>query len=100
MLARTFSGAVNGIDGRLVEIEVNLSAGGRTLTMLQTNAAFNQGNSGGPLFDTQGKVVGVVTAKLSGSESADSSVEGLGFALPIDDLLDAVNAWLSAARSA
>ncbi|MBQ6159715.1 MAG: trypsin-like peptidase domain-containing protein [Oscillospiraceae bacterium] len=76
-----------------------VSAGGRTLTMLQTNAAFNQGNSGGPLFDTQGKVVGVVTAKLSGSESADSSVEGLGFALPIDELLDTVNAWLSAARS-
>lgn len=76
-----------------------INTGSATYTMLQTNAAINKGNSGGPLFDAAGRVVGMVTAKISATTS-DNTVEGLGFALPIDELLDTVNAWLSAARSA
>ena len=54
--------------------------------MLQTDAAINSGNSGGPLFNMRGEVVGIITAKYSGSSSSGASIEGIGFAIPIDDL--------------
>ncbi|MBR3704774.1 MAG: PDZ domain-containing protein, partial [Oscillospiraceae bacterium] len=54
--------------------------------MIQISAAVNSGNSGGPLFNTYGEVVGIVSAKYS-SSSSGASVEGLGFAIPIDDVL-------------
>lgn len=50
------------------------------INMFQIDAAVNEGNSGGPVFDTSGKVIGIVTAKYS-----SSGVEGLGFAIPIND---------------
>ena len=50
------------------------------MNLLQTNASINPGNSGGGLFDDQGNLIGIVVAKSSGT-----SVEGLGFAIPIDD---------------
>ena len=64
--------------------------GGKTLTMLQINAAINKGNSGGPLFNEAGRVVGIVNAKLgaSGKEADAEILEGLGFALPINGILD------------
>ena len=74
-----------------------VNTGSTTLTMLQTNAAINKGNSGGPLFDAAGRVVGVVTAKIS-APGGDNTVEGLGFALPINDVMEIVTPWLSAAR--
>ena len=66
-----------------------VDTGGRTLEMLQINAAVNKGNSGGPLFDEAGRVVGMVTAKLAapGAEPAAEALEGLGFALPINAVL-------------
>lgn len=58
-----------------------------SLNMLQTNCAINPGNSGGPLFNEYGQVVGITTAKVSNSGSSGSaSVEGLGFAIPINDV--------------
>ena len=57
---------------------------GRTMTMIQTNAALNNGNSGGPLMNLYGEVVGIVSAKYS--SYADTTVEGLGFAIPINDV--------------
>ena len=61
--------------------------------MLQTNAAINRGNSGGPLFDAEGRVVGVVTAKYAGAEGGESA-EGLGFALPINDVMKLAELWM------
>ena len=58
-----------------------------TLNVLQTNCAINPGNSGGPLFDSYGNVVGIVSAKYTQSGSGVSA-EGLGFALPINDVKD------------
>lgn len=52
---------------------------GRNRTLLQTDAAINEGNSGGALFNAKGQLVGIVVAKGSGS-----GIEGLGFAIPID----------------
>lgn len=60
---------------------------GTILNMIQTDAAINPGNSGGPLFNMKGEVVGITTAKYSGTTSSGASIEGLGFAIPIDDVL-------------
>ena len=59
---------------------------GATINMIQTDAAINSGNSGGPLFNMKGEVVGITTAKYSGSSASGASIEGIGFAIPIDDV--------------
>lgn len=59
---------------------------GRTINMLQTDAAINSGNSGGPLFNMRGEVVGITTAKYSGTSNSGASIEGIGFAIPMDDV--------------
>ncbi|MBR5534251.1 MAG: trypsin-like peptidase domain-containing protein [Ruminiclostridium sp.] len=59
---------------------------GRQMNMIQTDCAINSGNSGGPLFNSHGEVIGIVSAKYS-----SSGVEGLGFAIPMDDVADMVN---------
>lgn len=57
------------------------------INMLQTDAAINSGNSGGPMFNMKGQVVGITTAKYSGSTASGASIEGIGFAIPIDDVI-------------
>ena len=54
--------------------------------MIQVDTSINPGNSGGPLFNQYGEVVGIVTAKTS-SDGNGNAAEGLGFAIPIDDVL-------------
>jgi len=61
------------------------------ISMIQTDAAINPGNSGGPLFNMQGQVVGITTAKYSGTTNSGASIEGIGFAIPIDDVLPIIN---------
>lgn len=56
------------------------------INMLQTDVAINSGNSGGPLFNMYGEVVGITTAKYSGTTSSGVSIEGISFAIPIDDV--------------
>ena len=56
-----------------------------TISMIQTDAAINPGNSGGPLFNMAGEVVGITTAKYSGLSASGASIEGIGFAIPMDD---------------
>lgn len=58
----------------------------KTMTLLQTDAAINAGNSGGGLFDANGNLIGIVDAKVS-----SEGVEGLGFAIPISNALDTIN---------
>ena len=78
-------------DGIVSAVDRDVQVDGRTMTLIQTNAALNSGNSGGPLINVYGQVVGINTIKMS---SAYSSIEGLGFAIPtssiqrlVDDLL-------------
>ena len=65
---------------------------GRQMNMIQTDCAINSGNSGGPLFNSHGEVIGIVSAKYSsGGSSSSASVEGLGFAIPMDDVAQMVS---------
>ena len=63
---------------------------GEVMNMLQTDTAINSGNSGGPLFNMYGQVIGITTAKYSSSGSSSASIEGIGFAIPINDVKDMV----------
>ena len=65
-----------------------ITTDGSQINMLQTDAAINPGNSGGPLFNMMGQVIGITTAKYSGTTSSGASIEGIGFAIPIDDVID------------
>lgn len=56
---------------------------GKTFKLIQTDAAINSGNSGGALVNSQGKVIGINTLKLSGT-----GIEGMGFAIPINSTTD------------
>ena len=64
----------------------DVSTDGTSINMLQTDASINSGNSGGPLFNMKGQVIGITTAKYSGNTSSGASIEGIGFAIPIDDV--------------
>lgn len=70
-------------NGIISAINRDLTVGDRTMTLIQTNAALNNGNSGGPLINCYGQVIGINTVKMSSYYTAKASVEGLGFAIPI-----------------
>ncbi len=57
----------------------------KKMNLIQTDAAINNGNSGGPLLNSSGQVVGINSAKMSSSYSTSASVEGLCFAIPIKE---------------
>ena len=61
------------------------------ISMLQTDAAINPGNSGGPLFNMYGEVIGITTAKYSGTTNSGASIEGIGFAIPIDNVMGIIS---------
>lgn len=63
-----------------------ISTDGTAINMLQTDAAINSGNSGGPLFNMYGEVIGITTAKYTGASSSGATIEGIGFAIPINDV--------------
>lgn len=64
---------------------------GTQINMLQTDAAINPGNSGGPLFNMKGEVIGITSAKYSGTTTSGATIEGIGFAIPMDDVLGMLN---------
>ena len=65
-------------------------SGGTTMNLIQTDAAINSGNSGGALFNMYGEVVGVTNAKYSSSSSSEASIDNIGFAIPINSIMDIV----------
>ncbi len=66
-------------NGIISAISRDISYKGRSMTLLQTNTALNEGNSGGALFNMHGQVVGITNMKMM---SSYSSIEGIGFAIP------------------
>ena len=81
-------------DGIVSAINRDVTAGGRTLTLIQTNAALNSGNSGGPLINCFGQVVGINAMKI-GTFTDNAGVEGLGFAIPSTTVKDIVDQIIS-----
>ena len=75
-------GIISGKD-RMVEVSLSSSAGNYVMKVLQTDAAINSGNSGGPLCNANGEVIGITSLKL-----VSESVEGMGFAIPIEVALN------------
>ncbi len=61
------------------------------ISMIQTDAVINPGNSGGPLFNMYGQVIGITTAKYSGTTGSGATIEGIGFAIPIDDVMPIIH---------
>ena len=61
--------------------------------LIQTDAAINSGNSGGPLVNDKGQVIGINSMKISSSysSSSEAAIEGLGFAIPINEAQEIVN---------
>ena len=82
----------------------HVSSTGRSITMsdgtvmnnmIQTDCTINSGNSGGPLFDSYGRVVGITSAKLSNNgQSSQATIEGIGFAIPINDVIGIVTDYM------
>ena len=91
-LGEEFRGTLT--NGIVSAINRDVTTGGRTLTLIQTNAALNSGNSGGPLINCYGQVIGINTMKMGDSMSI-AGVEGLGFAIPSATVSDIVNQLIS-----
>ena len=70
-------------DGIVSAINRDVDVDGVTMTLIQTNAALNNGNSGGPLINRYGQVIGINVMKMGMDRWSIASVEGLGFAIPI-----------------
>ncbi len=72
-------GGISAVDREIPVNDASAPDGYRTMVLIQHDAAINNGNSGGGLFDYTGRLLGVVNAKISAT-----GVEGLGYAIPID----------------
>lgn len=77
-------------NGIVSAINRNVNVNGRTMNLIQTNAALNSGNSGGPLINSCGQVIGINTIKI-GAFTDSAGVEGLGFAIPSAVVKDIVS---------
>ena len=77
-------------DGIISAINRDVAMNGRTMTLIQTNAALNSGNSGGPLINCYGQVIGINTMKI-GAFADSAGVEGIGFAIPSATVKDIVD---------
>lgn len=89
-LGEQFSGTMT--TGIISGVSRDINYNSRTMTLLQTNAALNSGNSGGALFNIYGQVVGITNMKMMGSFT--SAIEGVGFAIPTSTVKQMVDAIL------
>lgn len=66
--------------------------GQESVNLIQTDAAINPGNSGGPLVNTKGQVIGINSMKIGSQAAGDAGVEGIGFAIPINEVKNKIDA--------
>ena len=85
-LGETFRSTLT--DGIISAIERGITYNGHSMTLLQTNTALNEGNSGGALFNMYGQAIGITNMKMM---SSYSSIEGIGFAIPSSTVREVVN---------
>lgn len=76
--------------GIVSALDRQVTIGDKNMTLIQTDAPINSGNSGGPLLNSCGQVIGINSAKMSSSYGS-ASIEGLGFAIPINDARTIIN---------
>ena len=76
--------------GMVSSVNRTINVDGTPFNMIQTDTSINPGNSGGPLLNSYGEVVGIVSAKYSSYGTSGESVEGLGFAIPINDVISMI----------
>jgi serine protease Do len=81
----TLGGSVT--EGIVSAVDRTLDFDGKTMHLIQTDAAVNPGNSGGGMFNGQGELVGIVVAKSTNTTSG-STIDNIGFVIPINDALD------------
>ena len=81
-------------NGIVSAINRDVTIEGRTMTLIQTNAALNSGNSGGPLINCYGQIIGINTLKIS-AYMDNAGVEGLGFAIPSATVKEIVDQLIS-----
>ena len=81
--------------GIISALDRKVTINDNTMTLIQTDTAINDGNSGGPLINSSGQVIGINSAKMSSTYSGEATVEGIGFAIPmseaksiVDDLIN------------
>lgn len=91
-LSDTFTNSLT--DGIISAINRDVTVSGRQMTLLQTNAALNEGNSGGALLNLYGQVVGITNMKMVNNYS-DVTVEGIGFAIPTATVKSVVDQLLA-----
>ena len=84
-----FANTITG--GRISAINRDVTINDRVMTLIQTDASINPGNSGGALINKYGQVVGITSAKLSGNAFSAASIEGMGFAIPINTAKEIVD---------
>lgn len=87
-LGDEFSGTMT--NGIVSAINRDVAIDSRTMTMIQTNTAINEGNSGGPLLNMYGQVIGITNMKMVAS-FAQATIEGIGFAIPTSEIQELVN---------
>ncbi|MEG2348474.1 MAG: trypsin-like peptidase domain-containing protein [Clostridia bacterium] len=87
-LGQEFAGSVT--VGYISALNRKISTDGKTYNLIQTDAAINPGNSGGALVNSEGKVIGINTVKIATAFGSSTSVEGLGFAIPIDETIKVI----------
>ena len=83
-------------DGILSAINRDMEVDGNPMTLLQTTAALNTGNSGGALVNDQGQVIGITNMKLVSTDADSNTLEGLGFAIPtatVKPVVDSLIQW-------
>ena len=84
-----FANTITG--GRISAINRDVTINDRVMTLIQTDASINPGNSGGALINKYGQVGGITSAKLSSSMYSDTTIEGMGFAIPINTAKEVVD---------